>query len=165
LADEYAFEDRANGNDLRRDQLESEFGILNGSAKPPRSRQFPSSCCQANQAFRHSAVCRPIQQWRCNMKKLVTGMLVTSVALAMLVGTEGAYAEAPDVTHGRQDRGTAIDTRGTGEEGISGPRVRVQPGDVDLPPSVVQDEKQMEPELDAIAKELEKLENRICRGC
>jgi hypothetical protein len=99
------------------------------------------------------------------MKKLVTGMLVTAVALAMLVGTEGAYAKAPDVTHGRQDRGTAIDTRGTGEEGISGPRVRVQPGDVDLPPSVVQDEKQMEPELDAIAKELEKLENRICRGC
>ena len=100
------------------------------------------------------------------MKKLVTGMLVTSVALAMLVGTEGAYArKAPDVTYGRQDRGTAIDTQGTGEEGISGPRVRVQPGDVDLPPSVVQDEKKMAPELDAIAKELEKLENRICRGC
>ena len=25
--------------------------------------------------------------------------------------------------------------------------------------------KKMEPELDAIAKELDKLENRICRGC
>ena len=103
------------------------------------------------------------------MKKLVTGMLVTSVALAMLVGTEGAYArenrKAPDATYDQQDRGTAFDTQSTGEEGISGPRVRVQPGDVDLPPSVVQDEKQMEPELDAIAKELEKLENRICRGC
>ena len=68
------------------------------------------------------------------MKKFVTGMLVTSVALAMLVGTEGAYAqenrEAPDATYGRQDRGTAIDTQGTEEEGISGPRVRVKPGDV-----------------------------------
>ena len=67
------------------------------------------------------------------MKKLVTGMLVTSVALAMLAGTEGAYArenrEAPDATYGRQDRGTAIDTQGTGEEGISGPRVQVKPGD------------------------------------
>jgi hypothetical protein len=30
---------------------------------------------------------------------------------------------------------------------------------------VLQDEKKMEPELDAIGKELEKLENRICRGC
>ena len=29
----------------------------------------------------------------------------------------------------------------------------------------VQDEKRMEPELDAIARELEKLENKICRGC
>jgi hypothetical protein len=68
------------------------------------------------------------------MKKLVTGMLVTSVALAMLVGTEGAYArenrKAPDATYDQQDRGTAIDTESTGEEGISGPRVRVQPGDV-----------------------------------
>jgi hypothetical protein len=64
------------------------------------------------------------------MKKLVTGMLVTSIALAMLVGTEGAYARNADATYGRQDRGTAIDTQGTGEEGISGPRVRVKPGDV-----------------------------------
>jgi hypothetical protein len=68
------------------------------------------------------------------MKKLVTGMLVTSVALAMLVGTEGAYAQAnrhaPEATYGQQDRGTAIDTQGTGEEGISGPRVKVQPDDV-----------------------------------
>jgi hypothetical protein len=99
------------------------------------------------------------------MKNPVTGMLLTSVALAMLIGTEGAYAEAPEVIHGRQYRGTTIDTRGTVEEGISSPRVRVQPGDVHLPRSVVQDEKNTEPELDAIAKELEKLENRICRGC
>ena len=56
------------------------------------------------------------------MKKLVTGMLVTSVALAMLVGTEGAYArenrKAPEATYGQQDRGTAIDTQATGEDGI-----------------------------------------------
>jgi hypothetical protein len=97
------------------------------------------------------------------MKNPVTGMMMTSVALAMLIGTQGTYAQAPEVNHGRQDRGTTIDTRST--VGISNPRVRVQPGDVDLLPSVVQDEKDMEPELDAIAKELEKLENRICRGC
>jgi hypothetical protein len=41
----------------------------------------------------------------------------------------------------------------------------VQPRMQDLPPSVAQDEKEVEPELDAIAKELDKLENRICRGC
>jgi hypothetical protein len=41
----------------------------------------------------------------------------------------------------------------------------VQPRMQDLPPSVAQDEKEAEPELDAIAKELDKLENRICRGC
>jgi hypothetical protein len=97
------------------------------------------------------------------MKNPVTGMMMTSVALAMLIGTQGTYAQAPEVNHGRQDRGTTIDTRST--VGISNPRVRVQPGDVDLLPTVVQDEKDMEPELDAIAKELEKLENRICRGC
>ncbi len=97
------------------------------------------------------------------MKNPVTGMLRTSVALAMLIGTQGAYAQVPEDIHGRQDRGTTIDTRGT--VGINNPRVRVQPADVDLLPSVVQDEKDMEPELDAIAKELEKLENRLCRGC
>ena len=67
------------------------------------------------------------------MKKLVTGMLVTSVALAMFVGTEGAYAlgsKAPHVTYGQQDRGTAVDTQATGEEGIRVLRVKVQPGDV-----------------------------------
>ena len=68
------------------------------------------------------------------MKTLITGMLVTSVALAMLLGAEGANAKAnrtaPDATYGQQDRGTAVDTQATGEEGISGPRVRVKPGDV-----------------------------------
>jgi hypothetical protein len=100
------------------------------------------------------------------MKKLITGMLVASAALAMLAGTEGAYTqEAPDATYVREDRGTTINTQAMGEEGISGPRVRVQPRIQDLSPSVVQDEEKMEPELDAIAKESEKLENRICRGC
>jgi hypothetical protein len=65
------------------------------------------------------------------MKKFVTGMLVTSVALAMLAGTEGAYAqqEPPEASYS-QDIGTAIDTQSTGEEGISGHRVTVKPGDV-----------------------------------
>ena len=40
-----------------------------------------------------------------------------------------------------------------------------QPRLHDLSPGVAQDEEKMEPELDAIAKELEKIENRICRGC
>ena len=65
------------------------------------------------------------------MENLIRGMLATSVAVATLVGAEVSYArESPDATYGRQDRGTAIDTQGTGEEGISGPRVRVKPGDV-----------------------------------
>jgi hypothetical protein len=75
-----------------------------------------------------------LQQRRGDMKKLINGMLVSSVALMMLVGTEAAYAQAnrraPDATTGQQDRGTAIDTQATGEEGIDGPRVKVKPGDV-----------------------------------
>ncbi len=66
------------------------------------------------------------------MNKLIT--LMTSAALTVLIGATGAYAEsnrrAPDATYGQQDRGTAIDTQATGEEGISGPRVKVKPGDV-----------------------------------
>jgi len=66
------------------------------------------------------------------MNKLIT--LMTSAALTVLIGTAGAYAEshrrAPDATYGQQDRGTANDTQATGEEGISGPRVKVKPGDV-----------------------------------
>ena len=68
------------------------------------------------------------------MTKTVNGALLASVALAMLISTEGAYAQtndpAPKATYGQQDRGTAIDTQATGEEGISGPRVKVQPDDV-----------------------------------
>ncbi len=100
------------------------------------------------------------------MKKLFASMPGISVALVLLVGAEGAYARnASDMTHGQQDGGTAIDTEATDEERISSPRVRVQPGDVDLPPSVARDEQKMVPELNAIAKELEQIENRICRGC
>jgi hypothetical protein len=66
------------------------------------------------------------------MNRLIT--LTTSAALIVLIGTTGAYAEsnrrAPDATYGQRDRGTAIDTQATGEEGISGPRVKVKPGDV-----------------------------------
>ena len=66
------------------------------------------------------------------MNKLIT--LMTSAALTVLIGATGAYAEsnrtAPDETYGQQDPGTAIDTQATGEEGISGPRVKVKPGDV-----------------------------------
>jgi hypothetical protein len=68
------------------------------------------------------------------MNKIVTGALVTSVALAMLLGVEGAYAQghrhAAEATYAQQDLGTAVDTQATGEEGISGPRVKVQPDDV-----------------------------------
>jgi hypothetical protein len=39
------------------------------------------------------------------MKNPVTGILVTSVALAMLIGTEGAYAEAPPVIVSGTDQG------------------------------------------------------------
>jgi hypothetical protein len=95
------------------------------------------------------------------MKSLVRGMLATSVAVATLVSAEASYArESLDATYGRQDRGTAIVTEPTGEEGSSGPRVRVQPRTQDLTPSLVQDEKKMEPELAAIAKESQKLESR-----
>jgi hypothetical protein len=84
----------------------------------------------------------------------------------MLVSTEGVLAcNALDVTFGQQDRGTAFDAQGTDPGGINGPRVRVQPGDADLSPGAAQDEKQMEPELNAIAKDIEKVENKICRGC
>jgi len=66
------------------------------------------------------------------MNKLIT--LMTSAALTVLIGATGANAEsnrrAPDATYCQQERGTASDTQATGEEGISGPRVKVKPGDV-----------------------------------
>ena len=88
------------------------------------------------------------------MESLIRGMLATSVAVATLVGAEASHAcESPDATYGRQDRGTAVATEATGEEASRGPRVRVQPRIQDLTPSSMQDEKKMEPELDAVAKE------------
>jgi hypothetical protein len=138
LADEYAFELielTAMTCAAIRSRLKRELGFLTGRRSRRDHGNSHRAAARPIKHFRHAAVtCRTIQQWRCNMKKLVTGMLVTSVALAMLVGTEGAYArenrKAPDATYDQQDRGTAIDTESTGEEGISGPRVRVQPGDV-----------------------------------
>jgi hypothetical protein len=41
----------------------------------------------------------------------------------------------------------------------------VQPRIQDLPPDVVQDEDKTQTELDEIAKKLETIEKRICRGC
>jgi hypothetical protein len=41
----------------------------------------------------------------------------------------------------------------------------VQPRIQDLPPGVAQDEEKTQPELDDIAKKLEMIEKRICRGC
>jgi len=41
----------------------------------------------------------------------------------------------------------------------------VQPRIQDLPPGVVQDENKTLTELDEIAKKLEMIEKRICRGC
>ena len=41
----------------------------------------------------------------------------------------------------------------------------VQPRMQDLPPGVVQDEDKTRTELDDIAKKLEMIEKRICRGC
>jgi hypothetical protein len=100
------------------------------------------------------------------MESLIRGMLAASVAVATLVGAETSYArESPDATYGRQDRGTAVATEAAGEEGSSGPRVRVQPRIQDLTPGLVQDERKMELELDAIAKESQKLESQICPGC
>jgi hypothetical protein len=68
------------------------------------------------------------------MTKTISGALLASVALAMLISTEGAYAQAnhhgSEATYAQQDRGTAVDTEATGEEGMSGPRVRVKPDDV-----------------------------------
>src|SRR5439155_19152272 len=111
---------------------------------------------------RAAVKCRAIRQGDA-VKSLVRGMLATSVTVATLVGAEASYArESPDATYGRQDRGTAVATEATGEEASS---VRVQPRIQDLTPSSAQDEKKMEPELDAVAKELQKLNNQICPGC
>jgi hypothetical protein len=81
-----------------------------------------------------------------------SGVLAGTVAAAILANSAtwtAALAQQPPVNQQRDQAPI----------GTQQPRIQ------DLSPSVLQDEKKMEPELDAIAKELEKLENRICRGC
>jgi ABC-type cobalamin transport system ATPase subunit len=45
------------------------------------------------------------------------------------------------------------------------PIMHVQPRIQDLPPGVAQDEDKTQTELDDIAKQLEMIDKRICRGC
>ena len=81
------------------------------------------------------------------------GVLIVTVAAAILANSATwtvALAQQPGPVTQQSDEA---------------PIGYVQPRMQDLPPSVAQDEKEAEPELDAIAKELDKLENRICRGC
>ena len=81
------------------------------------------------------------------------GILIVTVAAAILANSATwtvALAQQPGPVTQQSDEAPI---------GYVQPRMR------DLPPSVAQDEKEVEPELDAIAKELDKLENRICRGC
>jgi hypothetical protein len=100
------------------------------------------------------------------VEALTTRILMTSIVVAMLVGTEAVFAgNALDAAYGLQDRGMAVDAQVTDEEGLNRARVRVQPGDAEMPTSVAQDEKQMERELNAIAKDLKKVKQQIRRGC
>jgi hypothetical protein len=81
-----------------------------------------------------------------------SGVLAGTVAAAILANSAtwtAALAQQAPVNQRRD------------EAPIGNQQPRIQ----DLSPSVLQDEKKMEPELDAIGKDLEKLENRICRGC
>ena len=81
------------------------------------------------------------------------GVLAAAVAAAILVDSAtwtAALAQQPGPVAQRRDKA---------------PIWHQQPRLQDLPPSVAQDEKNVESELDAIAKDIEKLETRICRGC
>jgi hypothetical protein len=83
----------------------------------------------------------------------ISGVLAATFAAAILANSATwtvALAQQP---------GPVIQQRDEAPIGYVQPRMQ------DMPPSVAQDEKEVEPELDAIAKELDKLENRICRGC
>jgi|ERR1700716_1410355 hypothetical protein len=80
------------------------------------------------------------------------GALAATVAAAILASSAtwtAALAQQPPLAQQRD------------EAPIGHRQPRIQ----DLPPGQVQDKKNVETELDAIAKDLEKLENRICRGC
>jgi hypothetical protein len=56
------------------------------------------------------------------VEALTPRILMTSIAVAMLVGTEGIFAgNALDAAYGLQDRDAAFDAQGTDQEGIRGP--------------------------------------------
>src|SRR3981081_1891528 len=81
-----------------------------------------------------------------------SGVLAGTVAAAIMANSAtwpAAPAQQPPVNQQRDQAPI----------GTQQPRIQ------DLSPSVLQDEKKMEPELDAIAKELEKLENKTRHSC
>jgi chorismate synthase len=81
------------------------------------------------------------------------GVLAATVAAAILANSatwSAALAQQP---------GSVVQQRDEATIGHQQPRIQ------NLPPSVVQDEKKMQTELDAAKEIVEKLENRICRGC
>ena len=91
---------------------------------------------------------------------------IRSVAGVSRAGVLAATVAAAIVAHSAS--GTAALAHQPGpvaQQRDEAPIWHQQPSIEDLPPSVVQDEKKWVTELDAIAKELEKLDNRICRGC
>jgi hypothetical protein len=83
------------------------------------------------------------------MLRKIMIVLATAAALAAGLTTAAPTPQPGPVTQQRDEARIAYQ----------------QPRMQDLPPSVAQDEKKVEPELDAIAKDLNKLENRICREC
>ena len=81
------------------------------------------------------------------------GVLAATVAAAMLANPAAWTAALAE---------QAGPIAQPGDEAVIGYQ---QPRLQDLPPDMAKDEERTEPDLDAIAKELEKLENRICPGC
>jgi hypothetical protein len=86
-----------------------------------------------------------------DVKRSRAGVLAASVAAAILANSATA-ALAEQAGPVAQQRDEAVN-------GYQQPRLQ------DLPPDVAKDEERTETDLDAIAKELEKLESRICPGC
>ena len=81
------------------------------------------------------------------------GVFAATVSAAILANSatwSAALAQQP---------GSVVQQRDEATIGHLQPRIQ------NLPPSVVQDEKKMQTELDAAKEIVEKLENRICRGC
>jgi hypothetical protein len=81
------------------------------------------------------------------------GVFAATVAAAILANSatwSAALAQQP---------GSVVQQRDEATVGHQQPRIQ------NLPPSVAQDEKKMRTELDAAKKIVEKLENKICRGC